>query len=487
MYPVPAAVYLPSVGTAPAAAYFQRRVVAAYAGALGEAQRASDSATMPIAQDANGLPDLAPVADWAAGSQVRMRWFDQTGQSRQSTAASFAQKPLLDVAGIRGQAAAFNAFKAAVFDGWLDVPSGSVRRPKKLSAPASVALQYQNFSIFLVIEPKSAQYNASYFSLPRSADGTEATAIGTAVGINGVYSSGGGAQVFSGRRPRQQMQVIGFVSSATSFKIFQDGQIITLAPKWSDTLAGMSIGDSISAVAEFMDFSNWLGAVPYPAALSDANAGLVRDALNSSFGLTVSTSAQVVCVGDSIWFGPTVTESLEGRTSTRLIRPLLKNNPALYNMALSNQRLVGDMATNAATREFAMVDLSFAKRVLMIEIGRNDIGAQGGTVGYGATLYAAVTTYITNARAAGYTHIVIRTLLPCTQGAQATIETNSYNALVRANSAGADAISDAAAHPIMGNVANVTDLTLYQDALHPTGYGNELLAPTDAAAINSVL
>lgn len=488
IFPIPLASYLPSVGTAPAAAYGMRRLVTAYSGSLFQAQRASDNATMDVAQDSNGLPDFASVATWAAGSQVRIKsWYDQTGQGRHSTGASWAVMPIFDAAGIRGQAAAFAAFKAAVFDGWLDVPNGNTRRPKRLTLPTSVAYNFQTNSIFIVIDPKSSQYNSSYISLARSSGGSEATAAGTAVGINGVYTSGGGAQVVSGRRPRQQMQVLGFVSGASAFKFFQNGQIVSTANKWTDPLAGGIIGDSISAVAEFMSFDNWLGFVLYPATLSDTNAGLVRDSLNNAFGIKAPTGAIIVQVGDSIQYGPTVTESLEGRTNPRLIRPLLKGSPALNNMGLSNQRLVGDMASNAATREFLMADVAYAKRILFIEIGTNDIGAQGGTVGYGATLYSALTTYIGNARAAGYTHIVVRTLLPRSQSSQQIIEMASYNSLVRANSAGADAISDAASHPVMGDPANLANTLYYQDQLHPTGYGNELLAPLDAAAINSVL
>lgn len=441
---------------------------------------------MDVPQDANGLPDNAAVTAWAAGSQIRMdRWYDQSGNARHATQATFANMPLYDASGARGQAAAYRAFRAAIFDGFLDVPAGNIRKPKKLVIPTSATYLFENHTVLSVIDPKSAIYNDIYWTLPRSAGGAEALALGTAASNNGVYSAGGGNTAVSGRRARQAYQTLGYASNSTNFRIAQDGLSIPLTAKWTDPLAGGTLGDGIPGSSDFMSSDNQLAFLIYPTALSDAHIASVNAALISTFGLVTPATSQVVGVGDSIWYGATVKESLEARSTTRLIRPVLTGTPAIYNMGISSQLLTGGggMAANAATREFALVDLAFAKRVLFIEIGINDIGANVTA----ATLYAALTTYITNARAAGFTHIVVRTLLPCSQSPGQITERNAYNALVRANSAGADAISDVAAHPIMGNVANIGDLSLYQDALHPTGYGNELIAPIDAAAINSVL
>lgn len=489
---VPTAVYLPSVGSSPVAAYGMRRMVSTYLGALLQVQRASDNATMDVAQGADGLANNAAVVTWAGGSQVRLRqWYDQTGNARHALQATFSNMPLYDAAGLRGQATAFNAFKSAVFDGWLDVPSGNIRRPKKLTLPNGVAYNFQAHSIFLVIDPKSALYNSVYLAVPRTADGSEATAVGTASSVSGVYTSGGGGNS-TARRIRQNYQTLGLVSGAAAFKFFQDGLIVSGSPKWTDPLQGGILGDGIymGGSGDFMSYENMLGFVVYPAALSDANAGLVRDALNSTYGISAPTGAQIVQVGDSLMYGPTVNESLEARTPTRQVRALLNGNAALYNFGLSSQLLTGGggLAASASSREFAVVDVAFANRILYSEIGGNDIAANGGVAGYATTLYAAYSSYITAARAAGFTKIVLRTILPRAQGTQNNIELAAFNNLIRANSAGADAISDVAAHPIMGNAANIGNLVYYQgDNVHPTSAGNELIAPIDAAAINSVM
>lgn len=491
-YTIPASIFLPTVASSPVVVYGMRRLVTAYSSALIQVQRASDNTNFDVLQLANGLPDTPSAVTFAAGSQLRIRtWYDQTGNGRHATQTVFANMPLFDAAGVRGQSAAFGAFKSALFDGWYDVGSGNIRRPKFMTIPTSAAFNFENHSIFAVINPKSALYNDIYWTINRSADGTSATSMGTAAGVAGVYAGGGPGNSTSSRRMRSQYQVLGSTcAGATSNKILQDGLIISTSVKWTDTLAGGIIGDGNPGFQDFLACGdNFLGFIIYPTVLADTQAASVRDTLNSAFNIIAPTGAQEVEVGDSLQYGPTVTESLEGRSITQLTGFQLKGNPALYNMGLSSQLLTGagGLAVNASTREFALIDTSFAKRVLFIQIGGNDIATNGGTVGYGATLYTALTSYITSARTAGYTHIVVRTILPRTQGTQNNIELTDYNARLKANNAGADAISDVASHPVMGNPANILNTTYYQDALHPTGLGFELLAPIDAAAINSVL
>lgn len=484
----PAAVFLPTVSATPVAVYGMRRLVAAYSGPLIQVQRASDNATMDVAQIADGRPNAAAVASWAAGSVTTIRtWYDQSGNIWDATNTTLAEQPLFDATGLYAAATKLNTFKAAVFDGWHD---GSVRHPKKLAVSASVTYNFQNHTVFQVIEPKTSIYNANSYSL-RTAGGAEASAQSTTPTTSGVYTSGGGLTVNSGRRFRQEYQVQGGASSAAAYKFYQDGQIISLGPKWSDALAGGVIGDGLPGASDFLSSDNFLAFIIYPAALSDADGISVRTALNSTFGLDTTKTSQVVLVGDSIMFGPTVLGSQQNQTIARLLRPTLRGTPALYNMGIGAQTLSGGITTNAPTREDLLaVDGSFTKRVLVIEAGTNDLGGSGTTPGYGATLYTNLTNYITGRRAAGFTHILVCTILPrnAVASGQALIEYNDYNARVRANAAGANGIIDLAADPIMGNFANINDLTLFQgDALHPTGYGNTLLVPRYAAAINGIL
>ena len=492
MYPVPAAVYMPTVASSPVIWYGMRRVVTAYSGPLLQVQRASDNATMDVAQLASGLPDNAAVATWAAGSKVYARtWYDQTGQGRHAVQTTLAQMPFYDAAGARGQNAAFGAFKAMVLDGWLDVVAGNIRRPKKLPIPVGAAFNFENHTVVSVIAPKSSIANDIYWAFARASGGSEATAMGTSSGVSGLYAGGGPGNSTSGRRIRAQYQTIANTSTLSNNKFFMDGGVYSSSVKWSDPLAGGVIGDGIPGSTDFMANGDSLLAFGiYPTALSDAQAGQVRDALNATFGIPTPTGVQIVEVGDSIQYGAMVNESREGSAPITAQRPLLNGNPALYNMGLSSQFLTGGggLAASAGTREDLILDVAYPVRVLFSQIGGNDFASGGNTPGFGATLYSAYGTYVAARRSAGFTKVVMRTILPRSWSAQQAIEVASFNALVRANSIGADAISDVAAHPIMGDVANIGNPLYYQgDNVHPTSFGDELLAPIDAAAINSVL
>jgi lysophospholipase L1-like esterase len=484
---VPVATYLPAVSVQPAFVVGARRLVAAYTGPIHQIQRASDNATMDLVQLANGAPDYASGAAWAAGSQTRLRtWYEQQN-GRHSVQATWANMPLLDVGGLRGQATAYGAFKSVMFDGWYDKNAGNVRRPKRMPIPATVTIEFQNHTVFIVVDPKSALYNDIYYSLARASGGTEATALGTATGVSGIYASGGAANTDGTRRARSQFQVLGAASGVSSYKFYQDGLITTAAnSKWSDPLAGGLIGDGISGSTDFMANGDaFLAMVIYPSALSDTDGAAVRDALNAAFGIASPSGSMIVQVGDSIQYGPTVNESLEGRSITRLTRPLLKGNPVIYNMGLSSQLLTGagQLAANASSREFSMVDYAYAKRGLFIEIGTNDVG--GGVSA--SALHAALVNYVSAARTAGYNRIVTRTLLPRTQSGAQQTQMDAYNAMLRSNAVGADSFSDVADFCAKAGILPTDSRYFQGDDLHPTGALYELLAPIDAAAINAVM
>lgn len=486
--PVPDAVFLPTVSASPVAAYGMRRLVTGYAGPLFEVQRASDNATMDVPQLANGLPDAAAAATWAAGAATTIRtWHDQTGNARHAQNTVVAEQPIFDASGQFGECSAFNAFKALVNDGWR-IPS-STRFPKRLNIPTTVTFNRNNFSAFMVVEPKTSLHNEGYINFVNGS--TSFLALVTAGSTTGLQASGGTATE-SGRRPRTQYQTIGILAGA-SLKFLQDGQIITTTGKSSAVVLGGLLGDTLGA-GDFYSADNYLGVVLYPAAISDADAIVVRNALDTTFGIVAPTANQIVMVGDSILNGPFVTQGSKNRQMTRKLRAMLKGNPALYNLGLPSQTLDG-IATNAATREFALAaDGAYGKRILVIQGGTNDFGTNGGTAGYGATKYSALTTYIGNARAAGFTHILVCTLLPRSNtpdwqnpASQRWVELNDYNARVRANAASADGIIDLAAHPVMGLFANASNLAYYQDGLHPTASGDLLLADPYATTINALL
>lgn len=484
-YVVPDAVYIPTVATAAAVWYGMRRVVTAYSGPLIQVQRASDNATMDVPQDAKGLPDFAAVVAWASGSETRIRtWYDQTGQTRHATQTTWAMMPLFDAAGLYGASTSFGAFKTALFDGrWAN----STRYPKRMIIPTTVTGNYQNHSVFMVFQPKSGGEVATYYGFAKAGP-AEALSLLNTIDTNGVQISGNPTDSPSGRRPRSQFQALGLSSGVGNLKYFQDGQVLPTTAKWSDTILGGVLGDGQPQFQNFLGYENFLAWGFYPAALSDANSASIVSSLNATFGLKSPANNYIVMVGDSILGGGTVVSGLEGRSTPRWIEPYLTGSPALYNLGSSSQTLT-QVAANATNREDVIKsDTVFGagKRCLVAQIGTNDFADGASTAaGFGLTMYNRMADYVAARRGAGFTHIAVCTVLPCSntsawqnQASQAWVERNDYNARLRANKAGADIIIDLASHPVMGVFANTADPVYYQDRLHPTGEGLRLTALT---------
>lgn len=120
--------------------------------------------------------------------------------------------------------------------------------------------------------------------------------------------------------------------------------------------------------------------------------------------------------------------------------------------------------------------------VLLIQQGTNDL-----YYGLSANLtYAAILIpFVTAARAAGF-YVVVDTLLPrADAGWTAAMEAQRlvYNAMVRRNDAGADAINDLAADAVLGDAVNPATSTYFADAVHPNLAGQQRLAMLDAAVL----
>lgn len=124
--------------------------------------------------------------------------------------------------------------------------------------------------------------------------------------------------------------------------------------------------------------------------------------------------------------------------------------------------------------------------VLLIQQGTNDL--YHGTSA-SLTYQAILVPFVSSARAAGF-YVVANTVLPRTDGGWTpAMEAQRllYNALVRANTAGADAVNDIAADPLLGDAIDPKTSDLYADALHLSRKGQERLATVNAAILGPLL
>lgn len=88
-------------------------------------------------------------------------------------------------------------------------------------------------------------------------------------------------------------------------------------------------------------------------------------------------------------------------------------------------------------------------------------------------------------RAAGF-YVVVNTVLPRKDGGWTPAmeeQRVSYNALVRANGAGADAVNDVVADPLIGDATNPAASSYHADGVHPSRAGQEQLAVLHAAVL----
>jgi hypothetical protein len=120
--------------------------------------------------------------------------------------------------------------------------------------------------------------------------------------------------------------------------------------------------------------------------------------------------------------------------------------------------------------------------VLLLQRGSNDLYyGTGGQLLYDAVLIP----FVSSAHDAGF-YVVVDTVLPRADGGWTpTMEQQrlAYNALVRRNAAGADAVNDIAADAVIGEGTSPAGSPYYADAVHLTLAGQQRLATLNAAVL----
>lgn len=191
-----------------------------------------------------------------------------------------------------------------------------------------------------------------------------------------------------------------------------------------------------------------------------------------------ATSAVIVQSGDSIGAGL-------GADDWAAINHLgFPGSVAIHNVSVPGKAMEAGYGQRAV--ELFPFQNNQVPSVLLIQQGCNDLY-------YGTKadlLYRAILApFVSSARTAGF-YVVVNTVLPREDGGWTPAmeqQRISYNALVRANSAGADAVNDVAADPQIGDGTNPARSPLYADAVHPNRAGQERLAVLHAAVLGRFL
>jgi len=218
-----------------------------------------------------------------------------------------------------------------------------------------------------------------------------------------------------------------------------------------------------------------------PNTMTDANRSRLMDYFTARYGIAASapTINWVVCEGDSLTAGFGL-----GTPATEAWPAVLIASKGATWMA-TNMGVSGKTIATATTAGAANIDTLFDTKVannppvVIVWAGTNDLAA-GATA---AAAYANLSTFITARKATGW-RVIALTMIK--RGVDAGLETKrgQYNALILANTAGADAVVDVGADAAFDDV---TDATYYQaDQIHTTAAGHIVVAGLVEVAIDAL-
>lgn len=448
-------------------AYATCKLRAAYAGAAVNVTRASDSTSQDIGFAANGCMDAAAINTFCAGTTCSFgTFYDQSGNALNATQATVANQPQWE-----NNTLGYTGGQPSLSFGSLTFPNST---PRYLSFGASVAFTSNNFSMATVWGPFIAAGNEQFGLFAGTTQGNNTITQKNPVMSGGLAGVAVNYNNWTSAKPQTWMVTRGTngVGSNTG-GLWENGYFLTqsFAPS-VNSFAGGSIASSVGTQGDLGAFIVW------PASLTAANAQAVHLKLMTMFSLPPQTHGQIVADGDSITYGFVSTTTQEYPYQ---MQPTLK-----YPMELRDLGTPGDtcaqLATAYPTSAAGFYNAAALNNILIIWCGTNDM-ATGAQV-TPAQAYANLTSYINLAHGTGY-KVVAVDMLP-----RGTVEANRiiFNGLVLANAAGAEAIADVAANPIMGCPSCNTNLTYYAtDGVHPIKAGQAILAPIIAAAVNRII
>jgi lysophospholipase L1-like esterase len=466
--PLTAPGHLAAFSTAPYAAFGAQKLAGAYAGPLFRLRRSSDGATLDVGAQAGGdYPDYAAIAVWAGSATLTVATlYDQTGNGRHLTQAVVANQPSFDPAQATGHVVPI------LIDGYGRSSSAGLPQAQiaKTLSVGGLSLDLTATSIFMTVAPKASYNNTAYV---QGTDDGVTTGSGEYFHQNGNLAIRSAAASETGNNAAVPLSpnTIGFTDSATALNIYARSAVRTLGHTRSSTaMPRLTVGTSLFGGTGFNAMFKLFGMVVYPATLGTADSGSVIASMNTAFAVPSAYDYGVLFTGDSIMEG---SGGLLLRSVPNWLQGQITRRAEMFNTAVHGQTMATDYATRTKAASLFRAGVA---NLAFIEAGTNDLGSAT----TGANLYAnAATPYVAYLKGLGY-KVAICTLLPRSGSAgwTAAMETErgNYNALVVANSAGADYVLDLTRNPVMGGTAACADTTLYVDKLHPTTLGYRWLA-----------
>ena len=467
--PVQSNAFLPALTTAGASYHgvgSNERLIESYAGPLAAVTNAPG--TQGIQSLGDGALGLKP-SDLPQPVTCLYGWFDQSGKGRNFVQDTLANRPRLRAeVTIGGKLAlAFGGHKGA---------------GEQVALPYAVSLAATNRTEFWVVD-SSVSIQTAVLAEHAAAGDAALRRTMTAPDFAGHLRAAGGE---SGVVLPAQPCVVIVVDGPTGGAIYIDGVRRAVPAGTAGTIVSTTLGWSPSLGVPSIANMRLAAYGAIDAAISDAEALAVHQALSLRFGVNGGFAVNLLHIGDSIVEGVSATDTLGLKA---MVVPGLARRTRYTSLGIAGKSLAACYA-DRAIYDAALLQPGMVN-VALIDAGINDLcfGAEG------VTLYGQVATpYVAALKAMGY-RVALATVLPQAStryGVPVSADVvegrrQAFNTAVRNNAAGADVIVDRAAVTEMGRYPeSPNDLALYPDALHPTTAGYALLAPTYRAAIDAV-
>jgi hypothetical protein len=269
--------------------------------------------------------------------------------------------------------------------------------------------------------------------------------------------------------------VFAYLDGAEISGIAGGTQAVAGEPATPFTRAGLGLGkETTFNNAASMQVAEW---IYYEASQTAGQAAQVAGYLRTKWGaLLDTTDPQVVWVGNSL--------------STNFVVDTAHTIPYLaYNASVKIKRFVTACRPSITTAQMlTRVSGDYAKfvvapspKIAVVWEGTNDV-----TLGASAaTAYANLVSLAQALKTAGYTKIVMGTVLPRT-GLNNTTR-GTLNTSIRGNSTDWDVIADVAGDATIGPNGTDTNTTYYSDGTHMTNAGNAIACGYFQTAIDGLL
>ena len=476
--PVTGAAMLPGDAVPGAVGIFGTiRLVAAYgSGPALDVVRDSDGAskTINFLPGPDGALDEATLAAFCAGTVGRMsKQYNQDGSANHVVMTVAANRPIIWSQGYSGQPVArIGMALSVVFD--IEGHFGSYgTAAQSLVIPSGISVGMNSSSAFMMARAPASLRPTSFFTLGPGTPHVEMSS-GIAYGTQVLLDASSGPAVQTGILPRLTPFIVGYTASSTATVAYAAGTATTAGPNGAAAMSGGAINQAAGSSKDL----EYAGFMIYPSGLSAAQAALLQSSMHRAFGTVPQARSVLFVEGDSISQGY---GQSAGQGYVRQAVDMLGTSVVAYNGGLAGSLIsvhVTAFPTNVAPYLPAQ-----ARSVVLVFCGTNDM-ANGASP---ATVYASITAEVAQIHAAGAL-AAVATMLP--RGDNLSLfQANQppFNALVKANLAGADAIVNFDANAIMNSFAGLSNAANYEpDEIHPAPAGHAMLAGQVASAINAL-